>query len=198
MKVKILCGMDEAGRGPLAGPVSASAVVLPTDFPIEELKDSKKLSEKRRSILEIKIKERSCWSVVLVDHKTIDEINILNASLLAMKLAFEDMIKKLPSFCEREYGSDVELEISAIVDGTFCPEITVDCLAKPKADSSVPEVMAASILAKTERDRVMIEYAKKYPEYGYERHKGYATKEHLEILRRIGPSPIQRQSFNYK
>lgn len=198
MKVKILCGMDEAGRGPLAGPVSAAAVVLPPDFPISELRDSKKLSGKRRSVLETMIKDRSCWSVVLVDHETIDKLNILNASLLAMKLAFEEMIKKLPDFCKKEYGDDVDLELSAFVDGTFCPEISVECTAKPKADSTVPEVMAASILAKTERDRVMIEYAKKYPEYGYERHKGYPTKEHKEICRRIGPSPIQRHSFNYK
>lgn len=196
-EIKVLCGMDEAGRGPLAGPVSAAAVLLPADFPVELLNDSKKLSEKKRSMLEQLIKERSCWAVSLVGPDVIDRINILQASLLAMKNAFEAMLEKLDAFCRSEYGDDVLLSLSAIADGTFCPDISVPCLAKPKADSSVPEVMAASILAKTERDRVMQAYAIEYPEYGYERHKGYPTREHIEVCRKLGPSPIQRKSFRY-
>lgn len=185
----LLVGFDEAGRGPLAGPVAAAAVILPDDFPIEILNDSKKLSEKKRAAAEAVIKEKARWGLALVDHKKIDEINILQASMLAMKLAFEDMIKKNP-------GLDLS-EISAITDGTFCPDVPVQCRCEPKADGKYPCVMAASILAKTARDRLMLEMDKKYPEYGYARHKGYPTKAHREICHKIGPSPIQRLTFKY-
>ncbi len=187
-----ICGLDEAGRGPLAGPVVAGAVILPDDFPVELLNDSKKLTEKKRLALESIIKEKSlAWSVARVEHTKIDEINILQASLLAMKNAFVSARKKL----EDSITDDV---ISVIVDGTFCPDISVDCKALPKADAIVPAVMAASILAKNERDRIMCDYAKLYPEYGYEKHKGYPTKAHREICQQKGPSPIQRMSFKYK
>ena len=127
-------GFDEAGRGPLAGPVSAAAVILPEDFPFEILNDSKKLSEKKREAAEIIIKEKACWGIALVDHKKIDEINILEASMLAMKNAFDDMIKKLPDWCE-ETGVDFsQVSLSGITDGTRCPDVPIDCRCEPKAD----------------------------------------------------------------
>ena len=185
----LLVGFDEAGRGPLAGPVCAAAVILPADFPIEILNDSKKLSEKKRAAAEIVIKEKAYWGIALVDHKKIDEINILEASMLAMKLAFENMLKKAP---------ELKLnEISGITDGTRCPAVPIECRCEPKADGKYPCVMAASILAKTCRDRLMLEMDKKYPEYGYAKHKGYPTKAHREICHKIGPSPIQRLTFKY-
>jgi ribonuclease HII len=182
-------GFDEAGRGPLAGPVCAAAVILPPDFPLEILNDSKKLSEKKRLLAETIIKEKACWGIALVDHKTIDKINILEASMLAMQKAFENMLKKNP---------DLKLsEISGITDGTRCPEVPIECRCEPKADGKYPCVMAASILAKTCRDRLMLEMDKKYPEYGYAKHKGYPTKAHREVCHKIGPSPIQRLTFKY-
>lgn len=196
MATKVLfVGFDEAGRGPLAGPVSAAAVILPEDFPIEILNDSKKLSEKKRDAAEAIIKEKACWGIGLVDHKKIDEINILEASMLAMKLAFEELQKKLPEWCKVQ-GFD-EYEISGITDGTRCPDVPIECRCEPKADGNYPPVMAASILAKTCRDRIMIEMDKLYPEYGYAGHKGYPTPAHKKICRQIGPSPIQRHSFKY-
>lgn len=196
MATKVLIvGFDEAGRGPLAGPVSAAAVILPEDFPIEILNDSKKLSEKKRDAAEAIIKEKACWGIGLVDHKKIDEINILEASMLAMKLAFEELQKKLPEWC-KDQGFD-EYEISGITDGTRCPDVPIECRCEPKADGNYPPVMAASILAKTCRDRIMIEMDKLYPEYGYAGHKGYPTPAHKKICRQIGPSPIQRHSFKY-
>lgn len=194
MYEKFLVGFDEAGRGPLAGPVCAAAVILPADFPVEILNDSKKLSEKKRAAAEVIIKEKACWGIALIDHKKIDEINILEASMLAMKNAFEQMWKKLPEWA----GESVELsQLSGITDGTRCPDIPIDCRCEPKADGKYPCVMAASILAKNCRDRLMLEMDKKYPEYGYARHKGYPTKAHRELCRKIGPSPIQRLTFKY-
>lgn len=189
MSSTLLVGFDEAGRGPLAGPVCAAAVILPDDFPIEILNDSKKLSEKKRAAAEAVIKEKALWGIAFVDHKKIDEINILEASMLAMKNAFEDMLKKKP---------DLKLdEISGITDGTRCPDVPVECRCEPKADGKYPCVMAASILAKTARDRLMLEMDKKYPDYGYAKHKGYPTKAHREICHKLGPSPIQRLTFKY-
>ena len=182
-------GFDEAGRGPLAGPVCAAAVILPDDFPIEILNDSKKLSEKKRQAAETIIKEKAIWGIALVDHKKIDQINILEASMLAMKNAFEDLLKK-------NLGLQLA-EISGITDGTRCPDVPIECCCEPKADGKYPCVMAASILAKTCRDRLMLEMDKKYPEYGYAKHKGYPTKAHREICHKLGPSPIQRLSFKY-
>lgn len=188
-------GFDEAGRGPLAGPVSAAAVILPDDFPLEILNDSKKLSEKKRLYAEEIIKEKACWGIGLVDHATIDRINILNASMLAMKIAFEVLMEKLPEWKNRNSIQDFVLK--GITDGTKCPEVFIECRAEPKADANYPQVMAASILAKTCRDKIMVEMDKKYPQYGYAKHKGYPTRDHVQICREIGPSPIQRMSFKY-
>ena len=190
-------GFDEAGRGPLAGPVCASAVILPAEFPFEILNDSKKLSEKRRLIAEAVIKEKACWGISLVDHKKIDEINILQASMLAMKNAFDEMMEKLPLWCKVQGMNFSEITINGITDGNRCPDVNVECRCEPKADGKYPCVMAASILAKTCRDRVMMEMDKLYPEYGYAKHKGYPTKAHREVCHRIGPSPIQRLTFKY-
>ena len=190
------CGLDEAGRGPLAGPVTAGFVILPLDFPIEILNDSKKLSPKKREAAEILIKEKACWGLGVVDHETIDKINILQASLYAMKIAYEMVLIKLPEWCKKNNISDYQ--IYAITDGNQKPKIKCDSLiCEPKADAKYPSVMAASIIAKVERDKIMCEMSKLYPEYGYEKHKGYPTKAHVEICRKIGPSPIQRLSFKY-
>ena len=189
-------GFDEAGRGPLAGPVVAGAVILPPDFPVEILNDSKKLSEKKRLFAEALIKEKAMWGIGIVDHKKIDQINILQASLLAMKLAYEDLQKRYAMVSLSEMGSlSLSKGLIGIVDGTFCPNVPFECRAEPKADAKYPCVMAASIIAKVCRDRIMIEYDKKYPEYGYARHKGYPTPAHKKICRQLGPSPIQRLSF---
>jgi ribonuclease HII len=188
-------GFDEAGRGPLAGPVSAAAVILPDDFPLEILNDSKKLSEKKRLYAEEIIKEKACWGIGLVDHATIDRINILNASMLAMKIAFEVLMEKFPEWKNKNNIQDFVLK--GITDGTKCPEVFIECRAEPKADANYPQVMAASILAKTCRDKIMVEMDKKYPQYGYAKHKGYPTRDHVQICREIGPSPIQRMSFKF-
>ena len=188
-------GFDEAGRGPLAGPVSAAAVILPDDFSLEILNDSKKLSEKKRLYAEEIIKEKACWGIGLVDHATIDRINILNASMLAMKIAFELLMEKFPDWKNKNNIQDFVLK--GITDGTKCPEVFIECRAEPKADANYPQVMAASILAKTCRDKIMVEMDKKYPQYGYAKHKGYPTRDHVQICREIGPSPIQRMSFKY-
>ncbi len=193
-----LVGFDEAGRGPLAGPVSAAAVILPSDFPLEVLNDSKKLSEKKRLIAEALIKEKACWGLALIDHKKIDEINILEASMLAMKNAFDELWKKFPAWTAEHGISGIQLsDLSGITDGTRCPNVPIECLCEPKADGKYPCVMAASILAKTCRDRLMMEMDKLYPEYGYAKHKGYPTKAHREVCKKLGPSPIQRLSFKY-
>ena len=190
-------GFDEAGRGPLAGPVCAGAVILPDDFPVNLLNDSKKLTEKKRLLAEEVIKEKACWGIALVDNKKIDEINILEASMLAMKLAFEELYKKLPEWCAANGIDFSKINISGITDGTRCPEVPVPCVCEPKADGKYPSVMAASILAKTCRDKIMIEMDKLYPEYGYKKHKGYPTAEHRAVCHKIGPSPIQRMTFKY-
>ena len=190
-------GFDEAGRGPLAGPVSAGCVILPQDFPFEFLNDSKKLSEKKRDAAELIIKEKACWGVALVDHKKIDEINILEASMLAMKLAYQQMVQKLPQWCQNNGIDYSKIKLSGITDGTRCPQVPIECRCEPKADGNYTCVMAASILAKVERDRIMYQMDKLYPEYGYAKHKGYPTKAHKEVCYKIGPSPIQRLSFKY-
>lgn len=208
---ELYCGLDEAGRGPLAGPVVAGAVILPDDFPFELLNDSKKLSEKKRLLAEPVILEKAiAWGIGEASHTEIDEINILKASLLAMKRAFEAMLKMLME--KGAYNDTVLPEgqlfetsaicfegrpLAAIADGIYVPEISVPCRAEVKADGRFPCVMAASILAKNHRDRVMCDYAKLYPEYGYEKHKGYPCPAHKEVCRRLGPSPIQRLTFKY-
>ena len=191
----LICGIDEAGRGPLAGPVTAAAVILPKDFPFEKLNDSKKLSEKKRFMLEPLIKEKALfWGVGSASHEEIDELNILTATLLAMKRAFLAMSEKYAAFLGERSSTP---NVAAIVDGIFCPDIDVPVIAVPKADAKFPCVMAASILAKTERDRMMMKYAEMYPEYGYDKHKGYPTPAHREICKKIGPSPIQRKTFSF-
>jgi len=196
MEIKLVCGFDEAGRGPLAGPVTAGAVILPPDFPTEILNDSKKLSERKRETAEKIIKEKACWGIGIVDHETIDRMNILNASLYAMKLAFDMMKLKLPEWAAANGISSYALE--GIADGIYIPDVKeIECRCEPKADARYPSVMAASIIAKVGRDSIMKEMDRLYPEYGYASHKGYPTKAHMEICRRIGPSPIQRLSFKY-
>lgn len=196
----IAVGFDEAGRGPLAGPVCAAAVILPPDFPVELLNDSKKLSEKKRLAAEVVIKEKALWGLSFVDHKTIDKMNILRASLYAMKLAFDDLLAKKDEWIKKNGlgAADYVLEkLEGIADGTFVPEVQINCQAVVKADAKYPQVMAASILAKTARDRFMVQMDKKYPGYGYAKHKGYPTAAHKAACRQLGPSPIQRLSFSY-
>jgi ribonuclease HII len=183
-----IVGFDEAGRGPLAGPVYAAAVILPPGFPVELLNDSKKLSAKRREEAAAIIMKNAAWGIAAAEAVEIDRINILQASLLAMARAWEALCAAFPGNADTS---------TAVVDGLYCPALPIPCRALVKADSKVPEVMAASILAKTARDRMMIRYSWFYPEYGYEKHKGYPTKAHLEALARCGPSPIQRTSFRY-
>jgi len=187
-----VCGIDEAGRGPMAGPVCAASVILNAGFDISILDDSKKMSEKKRvsAMSEICL-HATAWCIGWASAAEIDEINILNASLLAMKRAYEGMIAT--------FGEITIPSHKVIVDGLYCPDIQVsDCKAYPKADGNYPSVMAASILAKTARDRMMVRYSWFYPEYGYEKHKGYPTADHIRALKENGPSPIQRTTFHLK
>ena len=194
-KIILTVGFDEAGRGPLAGPVYAAAAILPPDFPLEILNDSKKLSEKKRLAAEVIIKEKACYGIAFCDEKEIDKINILQASMLSMKKALAQLMEKLPAWCEKNGINYEKIFLTAITDGNKCPDVKIQCRAEAKADGKYPCVMAASILAKNERDRFMIEMDKLYPQYGYAKHKGYPTAAHRKICREIGPSPIQRLSF---
>ena len=181
MGTEIVCGIDEAGRGPIAGPVTAGAVILPPDFPVEILADSKVLPEpRRREVAEIIRRGSVSWAVGWATHEEIDTINILRATLLAMRRAVDGLAVR-PQMI--------------LVDGLFCPECGLPARAIVRGDATVPEIMAASILAKTARDAWMEEYARIEPCYGFERHKGYLTEEHRRLLRRFGPSRIQRRSF---
>jgi ribonuclease HII len=175
-------------------------VVLPVGFPRSILGDSKKLSPAKRETARAAIMEGALgWGIGWASHLEIDEINILRASLLAMRRAFEAMLAAYPALgggaAEAEGGKAIVDGLTAIVDGLYVPDIPIPCRALVKADASIPEVMAASILAKTERDREMDRYAKLYPQYGYEKHRGYPTKAHREAILRWGPSPIQRLKF---
>ena len=202
----LICGLDEAGRGPLAGPVCAAAVILSKkdtvlEFPFGILNDSKKMSPlARENAKGIILREAVAWGIGWVSATEIDEINIHKASLLAMKRAFEFMLAESDKHGNETRGNEsLDLRnIHAIVDGLFAPDIPVPCKPMVKADDTVPEVMAASILAKTARDRLMEYYGLFYPNYGYETHKGYPTKAHREAILRYGPSPIQRLSFRVK
>jgi ribonuclease HII len=186
-----VCGIDEAGRGPLAGPVSAAAVVLPDGFPVEELGDSKALSAWRReSAYALIVGGSLAWSVAWAYPCEIDELNILGASLLAMRRAYSGMAAALAA-------RDFPAPEAVYVDGNRPPCLGRSCACVVKGDAIVPAIMAASILAKVARDRAMLRYDWLYPEYGYARHKGYPTLEHREACRRLGPSPIQRGSFKY-
>ena len=197
----LVCGFDEAGRGPFAGPVTAGCVILPKDFPVEILNDSKKLSEKKRIAAEKVIMEKACWGLGVVDHETIDQMNILQASMYAMSIAYQMMRAKLPDWLKNQNiafdENTLDSVISAITDGTSCPNVPCACRCEPKADGTYPEVMAASIIAKVERDKMMIEFDKLYPEYGYAKHKGYPTAAHIAVCRKIGMSPIQRKTFKF-
>ena len=186
----LIVGADEAGRGPLAGPVCAAAVVLPSDFPFEILADSKALSEKKRLFAEPIIKEKAiAWAIAWGTPAEIDSINILNASLLAMKRAYLLVEKQLAS---KGLVPDILL-----VDGNKRPDVPIACQAIVKGDASVHEIMAASILAKNARDRIMVLAAKRWPQYGFEKHKGYPCASHKAALRQFGPCPIHRLTFHY-
>ena len=186
----LIVGADEAGRGPLAGPVCAAAVVLPSDFPFEILADSKALSEKKRIAAEPIIKEKAiAWAIAWGTPKEIDSINILNASLLAMKRAYLLVEKQVAS---KGLKPDILL-----VDGNKRPDVPIACQAIVKGDASVHEIMAASILAKNARDRIMVLAAKRWPQYGFEKHKGYPCASHKAALHAFGPCPIHRLTFRY-
>jgi ribonuclease HII len=191
----VICGIDEAGRGPLAGPVCAAAVVLGDGFPLSILNDSKKLPEgKREEARRVICREALAWGIGWASAAEIDGINILRASLLAMKRAFEAMGRDgVPG----EGLGPLSGGLRAVVDGLYVPDVSIPAEALVKADARIPEVMAASILAKTARDRMMLRYSWLYPEYGYDRNKGYPTRDHRERIARYGPSPIQRRSFRW-
>lgn len=179
----LIAGVDEAGRGPLAGPVAAAAVILPPDTRILGLNDSKKLSEKQRLALETVIKEQAvAWNVTMIDHRVIDEINILQATKLGMRQAVK-ALDPAPAYL--------------LVDGMELDGIDLPQQGLIKGDARSVSIAAASILAKTARDRLMIEYDAKYPGYGFAKHKGYPTADHKEALRRLGPCPIHRLTFKY-
>jgi ribonuclease HII len=183
-----IIGVDEAGRGPLAGSVVAAAVAFPANFYLEGLTDSKKLTEKKREDLYTQITEKCHWSVAEASSIEIDEINILQATLLSMKRA----INKL----HNEFSSSRHENIfRVLVDGNQCPDVP-NCIAIVKGDLIEPVISAASIIAKVTRDRQMKELDLKYPEYGFSRHKGYGTKEHLIALSKYGPiKDIHRYTF---
>jgi len=190
-QIGLTAGFDEAGRGPLAGPVYAAAVILPSGFPVQLLNDSKKMIEKKREEAALLIMEQAAWGIASAEASEIDAINILQASLLAMSRAWEALTASFPGAAEKT-------GLSGVADGLYCPVIPIPCRALVKADALIPEVMAASILAKTARDRMLKRFSWFYPEYGYEKHKGYPTKAHLEAIARYGPSPIQRHSFKVR
>ncbi len=181
-------GVDEAGRGPLAGAVVAAAVILPDGFQIEGLTDSKKLSEKKRNVLYQKITHHCCWSVGESSSVEIDELNILKATMLAMKRAVINL--------EKNYlANSKSINYRVLVDGNCCPDIP-NCESIIKGDLTVPVISAASIIAKVSRDRKMQDLDSRHPEYGFANHKGYGTKEHLLALSRYGAlQGIHRYSF---
>ncbi len=176
-----VCGVDEAGRGPLAGPVCAAAVILPTDKCIEGVNDSKKLSEKKREALFEVIKaEAVSYSIAFATVEEIEEMNILNATMLAMKRAVE--------------GLPVPADY-AMIDGNRLPDLSVPSRFIVKGDAKSMSIACASILAKVSRDRLLYEYAKEYPQYQFDKHKGYGTKAHVAALKEYGPCPYHRMSF---
>ena len=178
---RLICGVDEAGRGPLAGPVFAAAVILDGTRPIDGLADSKALSEKKRQRLAEQIKENAlAWAISRAEVEEIDRINILQASLLAMGRAVEALSLR---------------PAEALIDGLHCPALTMPCRAIVRGDSSVAEIAAASILAKTARDADMLLLHQRFPAYGFDRHKGYPTAAHMNALRLHGATPVHRMSF---
>lgn len=178
---ELICGVDEAGRGPLAGPVCAAAVILPKGLVIPGLNDSKKLSDKRRrELFPIIQQEAVSFGIAFASQEEIDEINILQATFLAMRRAMEQLNPQ-PEF--------------ALIDGNRETDFGVPCKTVIKGDSLSANIAAASVLAKVTRDNWMMEAAEKYPGYGFEIHKGYGTKAHYAALERLGPCPIHRRSF---
>ncbi len=178
---KAVCGVDEAGRGPLAGPVCAAAVILPENTIIEGVNDSKKLSEKKREALFDVIKEQALsYSIAFASVEEIEEMNILNATMLAMKRAVE--------------GLDVKADY-AMIDGNRLPNLNIDSEFIIKGDAKSMSIACASILAKVSRDRLLYKYAEEFPEYSFDKHKGYGTKVHVEALKKYGPCKYHRLSF---
>ncbi len=177
----LVCGIDEAGRGPLAGPVCAAAVILPPDWEPEGLNDSKKLTPRKREQLYEEITARStAWSVAFASEREIDELNILRATFLAMRRALE--------------GLGIQADF-ALVDGNQDPKLPIPTRCEVKGDARYACIAAASVLAKVSRDRLMDRLDDAYPQYGFRQHKGYGTKQHTEALRIYGPCPIHRRSF---
>lgn len=177
----LICGIDEAGRGPLAGPVVAGAAVLPKNQVILYLNDSKKLSEKRREKLFLEVKEKAiAWSVGIVSPERIDEINILQATYEAMRDAIEGL----------HVVPEVLLNDAVTIPGIHIPQVPII-----KGDAKSVSIAAASVLAKVTRDHMMVEYDQLYPEYGFAKHKGYGTAAHTAAIREFGPTPIHRMSF---
>ena len=178
---RLICGVDEAGRGPLAGPVCAAAVILPANIEIPGLNDSKKLTDKRRRELYPLIKEKAlAYGIAFADHKEIDEINILQATYLAMERALAQL--------------SIRPDI-ALIDGNRAKDFGIPVQTVVKGDSLSANIAAASVLAKVTRDDVMLEMAESFPQYGFEVHKGYGTKAHYEALSEYGPCPIHRMTF---
>lgn len=178
---KLIAGVDEAGRGPLVGAVVAGAVILDENNPLQGLNDSKKLSAAKREKLALEIREKAlAWAVCSVEPADIDRINILQASLLAMKRAVESL----------SISPDI-----ALIDGNKTPQLECPTEAIVKGDAKVAAISAASILAKVERDRQMLELHQQYPQYEFDRHKGYPTKVHMALLQEHGPCPEHRRSF---
>ena len=178
---KAVCGVDEAGRGPLAGPVCAAAVILPENTIIEGVNDSKKLSEKKREALFDVIKQQALsYSIAFASVQEIEELNILNATMLAMKRAVE--------------GLDVKADY-AMIDGNRLPNLDIDSEFIIKGDARSISIACASILAKVSRDRLLYKYAEEFPEYSFDKHKGYGTKVHVEALKKYGPCKYHRLSF---
>jgi ribonuclease HII len=177
----IVCGVDEAGRGPLAGPVFAAAVILHPDRPIDGLRDSKKLTAERRNELAPLIKQHAlAWAIAECSHEEIDAINILQATMLAMRRAVE-ALSTIPTI--------------ALIDGNRSPVMLIRCHPIIEGDDKVHAISAASILAKTARDAALVTLHQQYPQYGFDQHKGYSTAMHMERLREHGPCPVHRRSF---
>ena len=178
---KSVCGVDEAGRGPLAGPVCPAAVILPEGVIIDGVNDSKKLSEKKRESLFDVIREQALsYSIAYATVDEIEEINILNATMLAMRRAID--------------GLDIKADY-AMIDGNKIPPIDIDAECIVKGDAKSMSIACASILAKVSRDRLLYKYAEEYPMYGFDKHKGYGTKVHREAILKYGPCPYHRKSF---
>lgn len=191
-----IVGLDEVGRGPLAGPVVAGAAIL-KDFNSIDLedknwdlvRDSKKLSEKQREKVFDFIMENFFVGIGICNHETIDRMNILQASFLAMKKAFTDLKKQIKDLEQSE-------RVILLLDGNqYIPNLTIDQKCIPQGDKKVKSISAASIIAKVTRDNMMVEFAEKYPSYFFEKHKGYGTKAHMELLQKFGPCEIHRKSF---